>query len=75
MGPYTTKGSRAFRKALTFFKDDQRKIQLMLSKNSICHIIADETRVNIPDMLSELGEYIEVKNMDCVWDFIYEVNT
>ena len=74
MGPYTTKGSRAFRKAFTFFKDDQRKIQLTLSKNSICHIITDETRVNIPDMLSELGEHIEVKNMDCVWDFIYEVD-
>ena len=74
MGPYTTKGSRAFRKAFTFFKDDQRKIQLTLSKNSICYIITDETRVNIPDMLSELGEHIEVKNMDCVWDFIYEVD-
>ena len=40
----------------------------------LCHIITDETRVNIPDMLSELGEHIEVKNMDCVWDFIYEVD-
>lgn len=74
MGPYTTKGSGTIRKALTYATDDRRKINLRLCDNSVCYFITDESKVNIDGLIKKTGEYIKVDNMDCTWDFIYEVH-
>lgn len=71
MGPYTTKGSGSFRKAITYAADDKRKINMKLCDHSICYLITEEDKVD--SLLKNIGQYISVENMDCVWDFIYEV--
>ena len=73
MGPYSAKGSRAIQKALTFAADDHRKITLTLCDNSICYLINDEKKAEVQEILKDMGEYIHVDKMNCVWDFIYEV--
>lgn len=74
MGPYTTKGSKSIRKAITFASDDKRKINMRLCDNSVCYLITDENKAGIEELLINTGEYIRVENMDCAWDFIYEVH-
>lgn len=74
MGPYTTKGSGSIRKAITFASDDKRKINMRLCDHSVCYLITDENKAGIEELLINTGEYIMVENMDCVWDFIYEVH-
>ena len=74
MGPYTPKGSKAIHKAITYATADKRKIHLKLCNNSTCYIITDEDKANITDLIKKLGTHIKVENMDCVWDFVYEVN-
>ncbi len=74
MGPYTPKGSKAIHKAITYATADKRKIDLKLCNNSTCYIITDEDKANITDLIKKLGTHIKVENMDCVWDFVYEVN-
>lgn len=74
MGPYTTKGNRAICKAITYTEGDQRRISFKLCKNSVCHLITDEKKADIAKLLKDIGQYIQVGNMDCVWDFIYEVH-
>ena len=74
MGPYTTKGSGAVRKALTYVAGDKRKVHLKLCDNSVCYLITDEGKVDIDVLIKNMGEYIKVDNMDCIWDFIYEVH-
>lgn len=74
MGPYTTKGSGTIRKALTYATDDKRKINLRLCDNSVCYFITNESKVNMDGLIKKTGEYIKVDNMDCTWDFIYEVH-
>ena len=75
MGPYTTKGSGTIHKAMTYAKGDKRKINLRLCDNSICYLITDEKKADISGLPNDLGEYIQVDNMDCVWDFIYEIHS
>ena len=75
MGPYTIKGSKALYKAITHTTGDKRKINLTLCSKSICYLISDEKKANIKELIKRMGEYIEVGNMNCVWDFIYEVNS
>lgn len=75
MGPYTTKGSGTIHKAMTYAKGDKRKINLRLCDNSICYLITDEKKADISELPNDLGEYIQVDNMDCVWDFIYEIHS
>lgn len=72
MGPYTTKGSGSIRKAITYAADDKRKINMRLCDHSICYLITEEDKVD--GLLKNIGQYISVENMDCVWDFIYEVH-
>ena len=74
MGPYTTKGSGSIRKAITYASDDKRKINMRLCDHSVCYLITDENKAGIDELLINTGEYIRVENMDCVWDFIYEVH-
>ena len=74
MGPYTVKGNGAICKAITYAEGDQRKIKLKLCNNSVCYFITDEKKVDIVKLLEKTGQYIHVGNMDCVWDFIYEVH-
>jgi len=74
MGPYTPKGSKAIHKAITYATADKRKTDLKLCNNSTCYIITDEDKANITDLIKKLGTHIKVENMDCVWDFVYEVN-
>lgn len=74
MGPYTTKGSGSIRKAITYASDDKRKITMRLCDRSICYLITDENKAGIEELLENTGEYIRVENMDCAWDFIYEVH-
>lgn len=74
MGPYTTKGSGSIRKAITYASDDKRKINMRLCDHSVCYLITDENKAGIEELLINTGEYIRVENMDCVWDFIYEVH-
>lgn len=73
MGPYITKGSGAICKALTYAADDKRKIKLRLCEHSVCYLIEDESKVNIDELIKNMGKCISVDNMDCKWDFIYEV--
>lgn len=73
MGPYSTKGNGAICKAITYADGDNRKINLKLCNNSVCYLITDEKKADIVKLLKDIGEYIRVDNMDCVWDFIYEV--
>lgn len=75
MGPYTAKGSGAIRKAITYATDDKRKINLKLYDRSVCYLITEEDKIDIDGLLKNMGGYIKVENMDCVWDFIYEVHT
>ena len=75
MGPYTPRGSSAIRKAITYVKGDKRKISLRRCGQSVCYLITDERKVDIERLLKSMGEYIKVDNMDCVWDFIYEVGS
>jgi len=74
MGPYTAKGSGAICKAITYAADDKRKINLRLQEHSVCYLITDKSKVDIAGLVKGLGEYI-INHMDCVWDFIYEVQT
>lgn len=74
MGPYTPRGSKAIHKAITYATADKRKINLKLCNNSTCYVITDEGKANITDLIKKLGTHIKVENMDCVWDFVYEVN-
>lgn len=73
MGPYSAKGSGAIRKALTFAADDQRKITFRLCDNSVCYLITDEVKADVQGLLENTGECIYVNKMNCVWDFVYEV--
>lgn len=73
MGPYTVKGSKAIMKAMTFAVGDKRKINLRLCNNSVCYLITDEQRADKKGLVKSIGEHILVNNMNCVWDFIYEV--
>lgn len=75
MGPYTTKGSGAIRKAMTYAEGDKRRINFRLCDNAVCYLITDEKKVDVTELLNDLGEHIQVGNMDCVWDFIYEVHS
>ena len=75
MGPYTTKGSGTIHKAMTYAKGDKRKINLRLCGNAVCYLINDEKKAKATELLSDLGEYIQVGNMDCIWDFIYEIHS
>ena len=75
MGPYTTKGSGTIHKAMTYAKGDKRKINLRLCGNAVCYLITDEKKAKATELLSDLDEYIQVGNMDCVWDFIYEIHS
>lgn len=72
MGPYSAKGSKAIQKSLTFIADDQRKITLKLSDNSICYLITDEQQADVREILKNIRECVQVDKMNCVWDFIYE---
>ena len=74
MGPYTAKGSKSIYKSLTYTEHDKRRINLKLCDNSICYLVSDSTKLNMQKLIKELGKYIEVENMECIWDFIYEVN-
>ena len=62
-------------KAITYAADDKRKINLRLQEHSVCYLITDKSKVDIAGLVKGLGEYIKVNHMDCVWDFIYEVQT
>lgn len=73
MGPYTTKGSGSIRKAITYAADDKRKIALKRCDNSVCYLITDESKVDMAGLIKKAGEFIKVDNMDCAWDFVYEV--
>jgi len=73
MGPYTPRGSKAIHKAITYATADKRKINLKLCNNSTCYVITDEDKANIAGLIKKVGTHIKVENMDCVWDFIYEV--
>ena len=75
MGPYTSRGSSAIHKAITYVKGDKRKISLRRCGQSVCYLITDERKVDIERLLKSMGEYIKVDNMDCVWDLIYEVGS
>lgn len=75
MGPYTTKESGTIHKAMTYAKGDKRKINLRLCGNAVCYLITDEKKAKATELLSDLDEYIQVGNMDCVWDFIYEIHS
>ena len=75
MGPYTTRGSGIIRKAITYAKDDKRKINFSLCDNSVCYFITDESKIDIESLIKNTGDFIKVDNMDCVWDFIYETPT
>ena len=74
MGPYTPKGSKAIHKAITYATADKRKINLKLCNNSTCYVITDEDKANIAGLIKKVGTHIKVDNMECVWDFVYEVN-
>lgn len=74
MGPYITKGSGAICKALTYATDDKRKINLRLCEHSVCYLIADESKVSIDELINNGGKCIRVEDMECRWDYIYEVN-
>lgn len=74
MGPYTTKGNRAIHKAITYSEGDKRRIQFKLCNNSICYLISDEKKADSAKLLEDLGYYIQVNNMECIWNFIYEVH-
>ena len=74
MGPYTTKGNGAICKAITYTEGDQRRIKFKLCNNSVCYLITDEKKADIAKLLKDIGQYIQVGNMDCIWDFIYEVH-
>lgn len=67
-------GSGSIRKAITYASDDKRKINMRLCDHSVCYLITDENKAGIDELLINTGEYIRVENMDCVWDFIYEVH-
>lgn len=73
MGPYTAKGSAPLQKALTFAKYDQRKVTFRLCDNSICYLISDKENADTSVTLERKYKCISVKNMNCVWDKIYEV--
>lgn len=75
MGPYTTKGNGAIYKAITYTEGDQRRIKFKRCNNSVCYIITDEKKADIAKLLEDIGQYIQVGNMDCIWDFIYEVHS
>lgn len=47
---------------------------MRLCDHSVCYLITDENKAGIDELLINTGEYIRVENMDCVWDFIYEVH-
>lgn len=75
MGPYTTKGNGAIYKAITYTEGDQRRIKFKRCNNSVCYLITDEKKADIAKLLEDIGQYIQVGNMDCIWDFIYEVHS